>query len=163
MNYAVIYISGTGNTKELAENIFASLPENDKVIVDARKMTELPKADLYFIGFPVKNRTCGIEVMDILEQIENEKVALFASCGLPVNDKYKQYIENVISPWINDSSKYCGLFLCQGKISEEYRGKLESETNYSFDEIDKIVEMSSSHPDEKDIDRLYEFVDTVIG
>ena len=163
MKYAVVYISETSNTKELAENIFASLPENDKVIENAKTMNELPKADFYFVGFPVKNRTFGIEVMDILEQIEDEKVALFASCGLPVNDKYKQYIENAVSPWINDSSKYCGLFLCQGRISEEYRGKLENETNYSSDEIDKIVEMSSSHPDEKDIDRLYEFVDTVIG
>ena len=44
MKYAVIYVSDTGNTKELAENIFVSLPGNDKVIADARKMPELPEA-----------------------------------------------------------------------------------------------------------------------
>ena len=42
MKYAVIYVSDTGNTKELAENIFVSLPGNDKVISDARKITEIP-------------------------------------------------------------------------------------------------------------------------
>ena len=51
MKYAVVYISETGNTKELAENIFASLPENDKVIENAKTMNELPKADFYFVGF----------------------------------------------------------------------------------------------------------------
>ena len=42
MKYAVIYQSETGNTEELAKNIFVSLPGNDKTITDAEKMTELP-------------------------------------------------------------------------------------------------------------------------
>lgn len=163
MKYAVVYVSDTGNTKELANNIFVSLPGEDKVIVDARKMEELPRAEFYFVGFPVKNRSCGIEVMDILEQLENVGIALFASCGLPANDKYKQYIENAVMPWINDSSNYSGLFLCQGKASDKFRSTLEKGTKYAPEELDKIFEMAAKHPDDSDIDKLYEFVDSVIG
>ena len=163
MKYAVIYVSDTGNTKELAENIFVSLTGNDKVIADARKMTELPEAELYFIGFPVKNRTCGIEIMNVLEELDGVNIALFASCGLPANDKYKQYIENIIRPWINDDCRCLGFYLCQGKASEKFREWLEAETNYSSDELDRIVEMASEHPNDDDIDKLYGFVDSVIG
>lgn len=162
MKYAVIYQSETGNTRELAKNIFVSLPGNDKTITDAEKMTELPQADCYFIGFPVKNRNCSIEITDILEQLGDVKIALFATCGLPAKDKYKQYIENAIKPWLNDESEYLGFFLCQGKISEKYREKLASETNYSSDELDKIAELASNHPDDNDIDSLCEFVESVI-
>ena len=163
MKYAVIYISETGNTEELAKNIFASLPGNDKKITDAKKMTELPEAEFYFLGFPVKNRSCGIEILNILEQLDNVKIALFASCGLPAADKYKHYIENTVSPWINDGCRCLGFYMCQGQASEKFREKLEIETGYSSDELDKIMETSSGHPDDNDIDELYDFVDRVIG
>ena len=124
-------------------------------------MTKLPKAEQYFIGFPVKNRTCGIEILNILEQLENVKIVLFASCGLPANEKYKQYIENAVRSWINDDCSYLGFFLCQGKATEKFREKLEIETGYSSDQLDRIMELAESHPDDNDIDRLCEFVDSV--
>ena len=161
MKYAVIYISETGNTEELSKNVFVSLPGNDKIIINAENASELPEAEHYFIGFPVKNRSCGIKILDILEQLENVKITLFASCGLPVNEKYKQYVENAVSPWINDDCSYLGFFLCQGKASDEFREKLEIETGYSADQLDRIMESASNHPDDEDIDRLCEFVDSV--
>ena len=48
MKYAVIYQSETGNTEEIAKNIFVSLPGNDITITDAEKMTELPQAENIF-------------------------------------------------------------------------------------------------------------------
>ncbi|MGN1105299.1 MAG: flavodoxin family protein [Huintestinicola sp.] len=162
MKYAVIYLSKTGNTQELAKNIYVSLPGNDKTIIDAEKMSELPEAEFYFVGFPIKNRVCGIEIMNILEQLGNVKVALFASCGLPANDKYKQYIENAVSPWINDETDYKGLYLCQGKASGKFRKILEVQTGYPTEDIDRIMETAAEHPDDNDISKLYEFVDSMI-
>ena len=162
MKYAVIYLSETGNTEELAKNIYVSLPRNDKTIIDAGKISELPEAEFYFIGFPIKNQICGIEVLDILEQLDNVKIALFASCGLPVNEKYKKYIENSVLPWINDESGYQGLFLCQGKATEKFREMLETKTDNSAEELDKIMEMAAKHPNDDDINDLYDFVDRVI-
>ena len=161
MKYAVIYLSETGNTEELAKNVFVSLPGDDKKIVNAEKMTALPRAEQYFIGFPVKNRNCGIEILDILEQLEGAKIALFASCGLPATEKYKQYVENAVRPWINDDCEYLGFFLCQGKASEKFREKLEAETGYSSEELDRIMELASAHPDDSDIDALCDFVESV--
>ena len=160
MKYAVVYLSDTGNTKNLAKEIYVSLSGDEKVIVDAKNMTELPEADFYFLGFPIKKRTCGIEIMDILEQLGDVKIALFASCGLPVKEKYKQFIENAVMPWINDESDYRGLYLCQGTISDKFRKKLGE--NYSDEEVAKICDMASEHPTDSDIDRLYEFVESVI-
>ena len=88
MKYAVIYTSDTGNTEELAKNIF-------------------------------------------------------------------------VSPWINDDCSYLGFFMCQGKASEKFREKLEVETGYSTEELDRIIKTSEAHPDDNDIDRLCEFVDSV--
>ena len=78
-----------------------------------------------------------------------------------MNEKYKQYVENAVSPWINDDCSYLGFFLCQGKASDEFREKLEIETGYSADQLDRIMESASNHPDDEDIDRLCEFVDSV--
>ncbi|MGN1338867.1 MAG: flavodoxin family protein [Oscillospiraceae bacterium] len=163
MKYAVIYTSETGNTKELAENIFVSLPGNDKVITEAESMAQLPGAELYFVGFPVKNRSCGIETMDLLEQIEGAKIALFATCGLPVNEKYKRYVENAVLPWVNDNCTMLGFFLCQGRASGKFREKLAAGMDIPPEELDRIMEMSAAHPDDKDIDDLYGFVDKVTG
>lgn len=162
MKYAVIYLSETGNTEELAKHIYVCLPGNDKTITDAEKTDELPEAEFYFVGFPVKNRLCSIKIMSILEQLGNVKVALFASCGLPANNKYMKYIENAVSPWINDETDYKGLFLCQGKGSEKFREILEVQTGYQPEEINRIMEMAAEHPDDDDIDKLYEFVDSML-
>ncbi|MGN1481264.1 flavodoxin family protein [Porcipelethomonas sp.] len=78
-----------------------------------------------------------------------------------VFDAYKQYVENAVTLWINDGCICLGFCLCQGKVSEKFREKLETETNYSQEELDRIIEIASSHSDDNDIDSLYEFVDNI--
>ena len=44
-----------------------------------------------------------------------------------------------------------------------FREKLEIKTGYSSDEIDRIMEMASNHPDDNDIKHLCEFAQAVAG
>ena len=60
MKFAVIYDSETGNTKKIALEIYDTIGYRDKEIVNLSEDDEIPNADVYFVGFPVHQRNCGL-------------------------------------------------------------------------------------------------------
>ena len=163
MKYAILYLSETGNTKQLAEEIYLCLNNRDRTLVNIKETNEIPEADFYFIGFPVHNRTCALEVLDLLDNLEFADIAMFATCGLSPESKYKQHIENGLLPWINCSCNYRGLFICQGSCSEQFRTKLLASAPESVSMLESIFEEGKGHPDDDDFDAIDEFVEDLIG
>ncbi len=116
MSVAVMYLSETGNTKALAEQFYITLPNGDKSIHDISIYDKPPKADLYYIGYPVHRQTCPVKVLDLVKQIEDAGVAFFATCGMPPEKGCRYSLEQLSRKWVNDSCTYYGFFLCQGKV-----------------------------------------------
>ena len=161
MRYAVVYLSDTGNTKKIAEEIFIALPEGNKVIADLSK-DAFPYADLYFIGFPVKYNYCSALIADILECLNGKELAFFSTCGLSPTEGYKKMIFKNIQPWINESCTVRGYFLCQGKSVESYKESLKNNDAVVKDAFERMVNEGDAHPDDNDLDLAFSFVERII-
>lgn len=163
MKIAILYLSETGNTKTIAEELYIECSKFEKEIKDIKEMSSVPEADMYFICFPVHNQSCEIEVMNLLENMESANIAFFVTCGVSPEEKYKNKIERSIEPWLNDSCTYHGMFLCQGASSEGFRNFLnKSYPDIEAEKIESIIESGHGHPDDDDFDALSCFVSEIL-
>jgi len=161
MKYAVIYQSRSGNTQILAQHIYNSLRDADKVICDLDFSDELPTADIYFVGFGIYNGNCSVEIMDCLERIETGKLALFVTCGYAPTEQYKAKLEGRLLVWLPEHAEYLGMFLCQGRVPEEEQPRLLAQTPQWEQEVSQMLEAGNSHPHEVDLQRLSGFIQKV--
>ena len=80
MNYAIVCTSKTGNTKQLADAIQSSLPE-EKVIYAGIPQAEALQADRIYVGFWTDKGTCCTEIKDFLKLAKDKEIFLFGTCG----------------------------------------------------------------------------------
>ena len=163
MKHAILYYSRSGNTRELAEQIYVTLPEEDKVIDDIQKSSAIPTADMYWIGFPVSNMNCPAEVMTLLEELENTRIALFATSGLAPVPNYKSLVEKRTMNWLSSSCEYLGMFMCQGKTENSQKELIAADFSNNSDNIMEMLNAGDTHPNDEDYDNLSEFCDKIAG
>lgn len=166
LDYAVIYQSETGNTKAVAEQIFRTIPGKNKEIFELRGDEPIPEALFYFVGFGIRKGICSMDVINLLGQIRTGKAALFATCGSRPTSEYKKTIESEVSLWLEDESRYMGMFLCQGKVPGSVRKKLEEQiTDENEAHITALLhnfDEAYHHPDAKDMEHASEFARVII-
>lgn len=161
LEYAVLYHSDTGNTAKIATAIFEQLPGKAKDLVQINLSQPIPEAVSYFVGFAVKRGTCCMEVADLLSELHEKKVSLFATCGANPIPEYKKEIESKVRVWLDDENEYGGFFLCQGKMPTDTREKYErirnEENKRHIDAMLQNFEEAKLHPSEEDIRAAMEF------
>ena len=162
MRYAVLYTSQTGNTRALAERIFHALPGEHTDLCNIADLMQIPRADCYFIGFPVHNHSCDREIRLLLSQLHDAQIAVFASCGLEPTQYYKSQIERIMLDWLPGSCRYRGMFLCQGKTTELYRTKVLQLIHRDAEQIKAVFNTGISHPDRSDLMSASAFVTSVV-
>ena len=167
LQYMVMYTSKTGNTKQVAKEIFAALPGMSKDICDLEEKTGVKEADTYFVGFGVNCGTCDIDVMDALTSLHGKNIVLFGTCGMGSSEAYYQKIEHSIQAFVQDDCDYLGAFLCQGKMPMQVRCKYEDIMHQGI-EPNTVKRMISNfdeallHPDEEDMKHVREFVGCIL-
>lgn len=157
MRYAVIYQSKSGNTRLLAEQIYETLNTEEKEIIDIDITTEIPDADVYFVGFGIHNRFCSMDVLDTLEQISGGQIALFATCGYLPTEQYKVNLETHMEAWLPEDADYLGMFLCQGTVEMDRRKIMIGQMPSKEKELEHMFELGSVHPDQEDITSITDF------
>lgn len=162
MKYAVIYHSETGNTKRVADAIYNALPDGDKTILPIEQADTAPAADVYFVGFSIRNNTCGIETMNFLDQIQGGKVALFATCGYFPADSYKDQLERRLSVWLPDHAEYLGMFLCQGKVDDVQAEKMIQNMPDVESQLKTMFQEGQSHPNDDDLSNAAQFAEQIV-
>jgi flavodoxin len=162
MRYAVIYYSETGNTKLIADKIYATIDSDDKVIVDLKEDNEIPEADIYFVGFPIHQKNCSMYIVDALEQIEGGMVALFATCGMNPTEKYKKKLEDALAVWLPDEAEYLGMFLCQGRITKAQKDVFYNSSPEYKDKMKEMFDEGDYHPNSTDLDSVADFTQNII-
>ncbi|MDD3414654.1 MAG: flavodoxin family protein [Lachnospiraceae bacterium] len=166
LEYAVLYYSETGNTSKIAAEIFSSLPGQSKDLIKVDMGKPIPQAKNYFVGFFVNKGTCNMEVADVLSEIHDAKVAIFATCGANPIKEYKDNVERKVKVWIDDDNDYEGFFLCQGKMKREVREKYEEMITSENEEKIRVMlhnyEEAKLHPSSVDLERAREFVEQII-
>jgi flavodoxin len=167
MKYQVVYYSETGNTEMIAKAMFEELPGENK---DIQRLSEYKEteADLYLLGFWIYHGAASIQFLDFLSTLEGKRIALFATCGMGNTQKDYEKIERQIMAWLPESSKYLGLFMCQGKMPIAIRKACEQkklETMESCENFDKLIanfDRALLHPDALDLKHAKEFVNQII-
>ncbi|MBO5292966.1 MAG: flavodoxin [Lachnospiraceae bacterium] len=167
MDYQVLYVSKTGNTKQIAKEIFAALPGTSKDICDLQETVRVRDASLYFIGFWVNCGTCEKEVMDALSALRGKRAALFGTCGMGRCEEYYHKIERSIKAFLPEDCEYLGAFLCQGKMPMDVRRRYETLLAEGR-EPDKVKQLIRNfdeallHPDGRDLKGVRDFVRKVL-
>lgn len=161
MNYAVLYQSKSGNTKKIADMIYGTLQTHNKVLYDVDQWDGLPDADVYFIGFAIHNMNCSIDIINILEQIPNKRIALFATCGYIPTDKYKENLEKKLSVWLPDEADYLGMFLCQGNVEAYQQKAMLERMSEQSEQLLNIFSEGRTHPNRDDGFMAADFAQTI--
>lgn len=162
MKYAVLYVSETGNTKKVANEVYAAIDSSNKEIVDLKTEAQIPQADIYFVGFPIHQKNCGMKIVDTLEQIEEGKVALFATCGMKPTGKYQQKLEDSLSIWLSDEVEYLGMFLCQGKTTSKQKEYFYDANPEYREKISEMMEEGEAHPNEEDLEDAFHYAKDIL-
>jgi len=166
LKYLVLYHSETGNTQQLAREVFSTLQGNSKDLMNLADNKKKPDAKIYFVGFEVYKGTCSMEVIQCLSELHGKQIVLFGTCGIKPASDYHRLIESKVSVWIEDDNQYRGLFLCQGKMPIKVRNKYESLLEKDrCGEIKQMVQNFDEamlHPDSEDFRKIRKFVEHII-
>lgn len=166
MDYMVVYSSRTGNTKQIAKEIFGALPGMSK---DMQNIEEYSgkDADTFFVGFWANRGTCDMSVIDLISDLHGKKIALFGTCGFGGDEEYYKTIEQKVSVFIPDDCEYLGIFMCQGKMPMQVRKKYEISMEDQKQEAwrKKMLQNFDEalfHPNETDFEHARAFVNSVL-
>jgi len=163
MKYEVAYISRSGNTEKLAHGIADCLPSEDTFVTDLATEEITDKADVYLIGFGLRNNTIPLKIMDVLEKLEGKIIIFFATAPVIPTEEHTKEVERRLEPFMPDECDYRGLFLCPGQVSEESFNKIRTvlEQNPGNEQAEMVYNIYNSingHPDENDIADACKFV-----
>ena len=163
MKYEVAYISQSGNTATLAEEIAELLSDEVVHLTDLACDDISEDADVYFIGFGVNRGTVPLKIMDALEAAEGKTIFLFVTCGIEPTERYKASVERKVLPFLPDDCDYKGLFLCPGEFPEEVVQNIQAILKQQPDNAQARILAENSrktygHPNEDDFKALGEFI-----
>jgi flavodoxin len=156
----VAYYSRTGNTKNIAEAVFAGL-DGDKTLQNIKDTEDVSPYDLVFVGFPVQSHSVPLPVEDFLKAIPpGKKIALFSTHGSLTGSRLsREAMEYAMV--ITSQTKVLGSFSCRGKISLQALETLgRSPEHQAWTEM---AVSAASHPDERDREEAKAFSRWIIS
>ena len=156
--YSIIFNSGTGNTKQLAETLREVLPQEECDYFGGSEAAETV-SQLLYIGFWTDKGNADEATLRLLQKLKNKKIFLFGTVGFGGSETYFQKIIDNIKQSVDASNIVVGEYMCQGKMPESVKNrylKMKEQTEHPAN-IDALIEnfdRALSHPDADDLDRL---------
>lgn len=171
MKYEIAYISGSGNTEKLAHTIADSLPHRDTFVTDLSCEEITEKADMYLIGFGMKQEAIPIKIMDVLEkleELEDKTVLLFVTAPVEPTEEHIKEVKRKLDPFIPNNCNYKGLYLCPGQVSEETFIKVkmlleQDPENEQAKSAYSVCQQTMGHPNQEDINDACNFIREKLG
>lgn len=144
----VAYFSRTGNTKKVAEAIFAELA-GDRTLVSIDKAGSLEGYDLIFIGFPVQSHSVPFPVETFLKSLpKGKRIALFSTHGaFPHHRIALEALE--YASVLTGHCRLLGTFHCRGKLSLQALEAFAKSPEHR--EWSEMAPSAATHPDAHDL------------
>ena len=161
MKTLVAYSSSTGNTRKVAEAIFAEIP-GEKEIMPIEKVGDSSPYDLLFLGFPTHRFGPDKKALDSIHRhcTSGRKVALFVTHAAPEEapevQEWMAKFKDAAS-----ASDLVGFFDCQGQMSKGIKTILRLFGNRDLKEGVKN-DTSQGKPDEARLQKAREFAKEVL-
>ena len=156
--YSIIFSSLTGNTRQLADVIYETLPKENCDYFGIKE-TGQPLSEMLYIGFWTDKGNADAATLKLLETLKNKKIFLFGTAGFGVSEEYFQRILNNVKTSIDASNTIVGEYMCQGKMPQSVRDRyvmMKAQPDH-MPNIDMLIENfdhALTHPDENDLNNL---------
>lgn len=158
MKYAIVYSSRTGNTRQLADTLHASLPAEDCVYFGT-PAPEALAADRVYVGFWTDKGSCDEAMGAFLRSLEGQQVFLFGTAGFGGAPAYFERILARVGENLAPTVQRVGQYMCQGKMPQAVRTRYEGmEPGPRREAMLANFDQALSHPDAQDLARLKEAV-----
>jgi flavodoxin len=154
MKSMVVYSSKTGNTRKVAEAIYAVLPEPKEIY----PVEEAPPADAYdflALGFWVDKGRADAKAEGYISAVKGKKIGLFGTLGAyPDSDHARASMENAVQ--LTTGNELMGTFLCQGRVDPALvkwmAENMKDDPNHAMtpERRARLAE-GERHPDESDL------------
>ena len=151
MKPAIVYVSGTGNTKLLAQQIQKTLGECAYV---GGPSEEALGSETLYVGFWTAKFTCTPDIQSFLEKLEHKKVFLFGTAGYDDAPEYFDKILNSVAAHLGGTNQIVGRFMCQAKVSGPKKKMLETTDPEKYRAMLDKLARGDSRPDQTDLERL---------
>jgi flavodoxin len=160
MNILVAYYSETGNTRKVAESIFASLRHTGKKLLPIDQAEDLEAYALIFCGFPVQHHSVPARMVHFLRSIpKGKQIALFATHGsLRGGEKALGAFFAAISQLPGQT--IVGTFGCRGQVKPQLIDEwMEAPQHQAWA---REAQSANGHPDAADLQDAREFAETML-
>ena len=162
MSYAIVYSSQTGNTKQLAETLRETLPQEDCRYFGT-PAEAAAEADTLYVGFWTDRGHADADCNAFLKTLRGKKVFLFGTAGFGGSAAYFDKILKAVQKRLDSSNRVIGSFMCQGKMPLSVRQRYEAmkKQPIHMPNLDMLIEnfdKALSHPDADDLARLKQAV-----
>ena len=158
MSYSIVFSSRTGNTKQLAEKIQQTLPQEGCVYFGYPGAQAL-QADRLYVGFWTDKGTCDEDTAAFLKTVEHKEVFLFGTAGFGGAPAYFEKILASVQTNLGEGCTVVGTFMCQGKMPVSVRERYEKMLNGPAPAVNlkamiENFDQALSHPSEQDLKAL---------
>lgn len=160
MNILVAYYSQTGNTRKVAEAIFAGIRHNQKILLPIDQVDDSGKYDLIFCGFPVQHHSIPAPVTHFLKGIPpGKKLALFATHGsLRGGEKAISAFYAALS--LTSGQTILGTFGCRGQVKFELLNEWMEKPHERTWAME--AQSANGHPDAADLEDARSFAEIML-
>lgn len=161
MKYAIMVVSKSGNTNQLAQQIPMVLKEANCVYMGAPKTGV--EADVLFLGSWTDKGFFDEAIMDIMKELHHQKVVLFGTAGFGQSQEYFDAILQRSATHLAKDNEILGSFMCQGKMPMSVRKRYEAMVNKEpgnerFQNLIVNFDQALTHPDEQDLNDFKTFL-----
>ena len=155
MRSIVLYSSKSGNTKKLADTVYASLPEPKEVCPLGERPASLEPYDLIAFGFWFQGGQPDADSLAALPQIKDKNLFLFASHGAAKKSAHATKGMNTAKE-LASSCRVIGTFNCQGEVNPKVidTAKKKPEPPAWLDDAPAAI----GHPNEDDLTELKKII-----
>ena len=155
MKILVTYSSLSGNTKLLAEAIYAALTSENKTILPIKEASNAENYDVILVGYWVDKGAPSQEAAEFLRKLCDKKIGIFATLGYwPDSDHAYEALKKG-EDLVKDSNEVICRYICQGKLSDQIIEAFKSMPKDHFhaltDEKLRRYEIAARHPSKADI------------
>ena len=118
MKTLVTYYTRSGNTEKVAKAIYEELDE-PKSLQKIKNDLKLEEFNLIFIGFPIENYWCPLDIHEFLKKnTENAKIVFFITHGVPEdNELLPEWIDRA-KQLLPTTAEVIDQFTCQSEVAQ---------------------------------------------
>jgi hypothetical protein len=162
MRTLVTYMSLSGNTRKLADMIYANV-DGPKDLRELGEVQSLEGYDLVFVGFPVHQFGAPASVKEFMEKNAKERnIALFVTHAMPPRmDMLKGIMAKCQAPFAQ--ARVLGVYDCQGELAESVARSLIGSPSPQLQEFGRMRTLTIGHPDAAEISGAGEFARSIVA